>query len=135
MDETKEFGTDLITWVIQQRHTQDQFTELIIMTLQNPEVQQETVNVLKYIGDQKTSQDILAQFIGNIFVRQDIKENLSTLLVDACGATFDDPTSKDHFINFAVHIINNQQVRQGALDAFVYQPASSLFGFGWGRKE
>ena len=56
-----------------------------MMTLQNAAVQEETIGVLKYIKDQKQSEDILAQFIGNVFIRDDIKDNMSEVLIDAVG--------------------------------------------------
>ena len=79
---SKEFGTDLIAWVILQDEAQEEFKKLIVKTLADNRVQNETVQILKYITDQKESEDILAQYMKTVFMREDVLDNLTQLLIN-----------------------------------------------------
>ena len=79
---SKEFGTDLIAWVILQDEAQEEFKKLIVKTLVDNRVQNETVQILKYITDQKESEDILAQYMKTVFMREDVLDNLTQLLIN-----------------------------------------------------
>ena len=60
VEASKVFGTDLIAWVILQDKAQEEFKKLIVKTLADNRVQAETIEILKYITDQKESEEILA---------------------------------------------------------------------------
>lgn len=82
VDASKEFGTDLIAWVIVQDKAQEEFKKLIVKTLADDRVLQETVSVLKYITEQKESEDVLAKYMSTVFQRNDVLDNLTHLLIN-----------------------------------------------------
>ena len=51
IDHSKTFATALIAWVINHPETQELFKQLVVRTLQDPRVQAETVEVLRYLTD------------------------------------------------------------------------------------
>ena len=49
INQSRVFGTDLISWVIMQDPAQEEFKKLVVRTLQDETVKNETVKVLEYI--------------------------------------------------------------------------------------
>ena len=55
------------------------------------------MNVLKFILEQKESEDIMAKYFNTVFLRPDMLQNLTSLLTQAtCGAIADEKT-KEYF--------------------------------------
>ena len=50
-------------------------------TLQDEEVRQETLGILKHITDQKESEEMLATYMKEVFLRKDVLDNLTELLI------------------------------------------------------
>jgi hypothetical protein len=44
-------------------------------------VREETIQVLSYINSNKDSEKILAKFMSNVFLRSDVLDNLTSLLI------------------------------------------------------
>lgn len=53
MEEAQYFGTNLISFVILQERIKNDFKYLVIKTLADEEVKNETINVLEFITKQK----------------------------------------------------------------------------------
>lgn len=45
----------------------------------------EAVDVFNFLSNNKLSEDIVAKVMGNVFLRQDILDNLTSLLVKSCA--------------------------------------------------
>ena len=87
------FGTALIANVIARDSIQGDFKDLIVKTLANPEVKDETLRLVEYILKHPESEEILAKYFNAVFGREDILENLTTLLTaSACNAMADQKT-------------------------------------------
>ena len=52
MDQGQEFGVDLIAWVLARERIQQDFKDLVIKTLDDKDVKEQTINVLEYITNQ-----------------------------------------------------------------------------------
>lgn len=51
-------------------------------TLADERVKSETVQVLKFIVEQKESEDVLAKYMSTVFQRTDVQDSLTQLLID-----------------------------------------------------
>lgn len=69
LDQSKTFATEVLAWVIQQPQTQEHFKLLVIATLQDSKVREETIQVLKYLTEQKATEEILARYMKEVFLR------------------------------------------------------------------
>ena len=49
MNEAQVFGSDLIAWVIARDQIQNDFKNLVVKTLEDEAVKQETISALEYI--------------------------------------------------------------------------------------
>ena len=132
VEASKVFGTDLIAWVILQDQAQEEFKKLIVKTLADNRVQAETIEILKYITDQKESEEILAQYMKTVFLRQDVLDNLTQLLINGGVNAVTHEKTEETFINFLLGVVQNSQVRDGVLESLLYSPVRSFFTFGYG---
>lgn len=131
MDEGNLFGTDLIAHVIARDQIQTDFKDLIVKTLANPEVKDETLKLVEYILQQPASEEILAKYLTAVFGREDILENLTTLLTaSACNAMADQKT-KDIIQEFCLQFIENKSIKEGVFENYLYSPMRSFFSFGY----
>jgi hypothetical protein len=62
---------------------QSDFKDIVVATLNDTEVRDETVKVLQYILNQKDSEEMLALYLNTVFLRPDILEGLTVLLTDS----------------------------------------------------
>ena len=90
INQSRIFGTDLITWVIKQDPAQEEFKKLIVRTLQDESVKQETVNVLKYLTEQPETEEIMAMYMKTVFLRKDVMDNLTQLLIGGAVSAMED---------------------------------------------
>lgn len=128
--ETNVFGVDLIGHVIKQPKLLEDFTQLVIKALQSEDVKKETVEILRYITQQKQSEDILALYFETVFQRKDMTKSVTDLLTTAAVDTLDRKVTLDKFGNFVIKVAGNPKVKSGIYDSFVYKPVKSFFSFG-----
>jgi hypothetical protein len=62
----------------------------VIKTLQDKQVKEETIKILKYITDSKDTEEILAVYLKNAFLRQDVLDNLTELLISGAKQAIED---------------------------------------------
>jgi hypothetical protein len=62
----------------------------VIKTLQDKQVKEETIKILKYITDSKDTEEILAVYLKNAFLRQDVLDNLTELLIGGAKQAIED---------------------------------------------
>ena len=62
----------------------------MIKTLQDKQVKEETIKILKYINDSKYTEEILAVYLKNAFLRQDVLDNLTELLIGGAKQAIED---------------------------------------------
>lgn len=62
----------------------------MIKTLQDKQVKEETIKILKYITDSKDTEEILAVYLKNAFLRQDVLDNLTELLIGGAKQAIED---------------------------------------------
>ena len=82
-----------------------------MVTLQQEEVKKETVELLRYITNKKESEDILALYFKNVFLRDDMLLELSSLLAKSAIDALDKPQIKDKFGNFVLKVAENPEVK------------------------
>ena len=90
VNQSRIFGTDLIAWVIRQDEAQEEFKKLIVRTLQDESVKQETVQVLKYLTEQPETEEIMAIYMKTVFLRKDVLNNLTQLLIGGAVNAMED---------------------------------------------
>jgi hypothetical protein len=95
-------------------------------------VRRETIGILKYITEQKESEDLFALYIKNVFLRQDVLDNLTELFIGGATRAIDNQQTQDIFTDFLIRVAYNQKVKDGVLDSLVYSPMRSFFTFGYG---
>ena len=132
MEASKEFGTDLISWVLIQDKAQEEFKRLIVRTLADERVNEETIQIIKFITAQKESEDVLAKYMQSVFQRSDIQDNLTQLLVNGAVNAVEDERTKDTAVSFILGVVQNSQVRDGVYESLLYTPMRSFFTFGYG---
>lgn len=131
MNEAQIFGTDLIAWVIARDQIQQDFKGLVIKTLDDEEVKQETINVLEYITEQKQSEEMLARYLNTVFLRDDILKNLKIILTMSVQHTMSDETTKNMFQDFMLQVAMNQDIKEGIFENYLMSPLRSFFTFGY----
>ena len=58
----------------------------MIKTLADQEVREETVNVFKFLVGNKEAEEIVARLMNKVFLRQDVLDNLTELLVKSASS-------------------------------------------------
>ena len=74
----------------------------------------------------------MAAYMTNVFLRKDVLENLTQVLIGGAVNALEDKRTQDTFTDFLIHVVQNQQVRDGVLESFLYSPVRSAFTFGYG---
>lgn len=97
MAQAEVFGVDLIAYVLAQDKIQMDFKDVVVATLQDTDVRNETVNVLQYILSQKDSEEMLALYLNTVLLRPDILENMTILLTDSTCQSIADEKTKKYF--------------------------------------
>lgn len=95
-------------------------------------MREETIQVLSYITGNKESEEILAKFMSNVFLRSDVLDNLTSLLIKGTQQALEDDKAHDIFVNFLLRIVYNQKLKDGVLENLLYSPVRSFFTFGYG---
>lgn len=62
----------------------------MIKTLQDKQVKEETIKILEYLTDSKDTEEILAVYLKNAFLRQDVLDNLTELLIGGAKQAIED---------------------------------------------
>jgi len=86
--------------------------------------------VLRYITSKQQSEDILAVYMKNVFVRDDLLEAVKNSLQIAVIMGLETHEVRDRFSDFIIRVVNTPVVRQGVMSSFVYNPIKSFFSFG-----
>ena len=105
INQSRVFGTDLISWVIMQDPAQEEFKKLVVRTLQDESVKNETIKVLEYITQQKETEDIMATYMKTVFLRKDVLDNLTQVLIGGAVNALEDQRTQDTFVDFLVHVV------------------------------
>ena len=74
----------------------------------------------------------MAAYMTNVFLRKDVLDNLTQVLIGGAVNALEDKRTQDTFTDFLIHVVQNQQVRDGVLESFLYSPVRSAFTFGYG---
>eukprot|EP00347_Sterkiella_histriomuscorum_P012506 403368320 len=130
VDESKVFGIDLISGVIQSDRCQEDFKTLVMKTLEHDDVRKETVELLRYIVTKVESEDILAHYFKTVFMRDDMGNSVQNLLVKAAVESLEQPVIKDKFGRFVVQIANNSDVKSQLYNSYLIKPAKRFFSLG-----
>ena len=105
IDASRIWGTNLISHVILQNKAQEEFKLLIIKTLEDPEVRNEAVEVFNFLSNNKVSEDIVAKLMKNVFLRQDILDNLTSLLVKSCANALQNERTNEMCVSFLERLV------------------------------
>jgi len=73
---------------------------------------------------------MLATYIRHTFMRQDVIDNLSRMLIIGTNNALEAESTQEEMLKFALRIVNNQQIKDGVLENIVYSPVRSYFSFG-----
>ena len=104
---------------------------MIIKTLDDEGVKQSTIDLLGYIVSQKSAEDILANYLNTVFLRQDVMDHLTKLLVESCTLGINDEGLQKVTEEFMLKMIQNKTIRQGIFDNYVYSPIKNVVTFGY----
>ena len=99
-------------------------------TLETEEVRYETVKLLRYIVGKKESEEILADYFKNIFLRDDMLSGVTKLLTKAAVETLDSTQTREKFGKFAVTVAGDNNVKNALYNQYLYKPAKRIFSFG-----
>ena len=66
-----------------------------------------------------------------VFLRQDVLDNLTQLLIGGASQALEAKESQDVFVKFLLRVVYNQQVKEGVLESLLYSPVRSFFTFGY----
>lgn len=69
---------------------QADFQNLIVKTLNEPSVLNETINVLDFVLKNPKSEQIMATYLNSVFLRPDILKGLTDLLKESTVHTIED---------------------------------------------
>ena len=67
-----------------------------------------------------------------VFVRKDVLDELTQLLIGGAVAAIETEKTHDTFVSFLLGVVQNSQVRDGVLESLLYSPVRSFFTFGYG---
>ena len=70
--------------------------------------------------------------MSNVFLRSDVLENLTGLLIKSTQKALEDEKAHELFVNFLLRIVYNQKLKEGILENLLYSPVRSFFTFGYG---
>ena len=59
-------------------------------------------------------------FVQNVFLRDDVLNNLVQLLTIATKQTFEDVLTQEAFVDFLLRVVRNNKVKMAMLEGFVY---------------
>ncbi len=59
-------------------------------------------------------------FVQNVFLRDDVLNNLVQLLTIATRQTFEDVPTQEAFVDFLLRVVRNNKVKMALLEGFVY---------------
>jgi hypothetical protein len=90
--------------------------------------------VLRFLTNEKESEEILAEYMKNAFLRQDVLDSLTELLVLGAKKVIEDKECQDYLSNFLIRMVYNQQVKDATLESLVYSPIKKFFTFGYGGR-
>ena len=88
--------------------------------------------MLKYITEQAESEEVLATYLKTVFLRKDVLDNLTQLLINGAVTAVENEKTHDTFVSFLLGVVQNSQVRDGVLESLLYSPVRSFFTFGYG---
>lgn len=55
-----------------------------------------------------------------VFLRQDILDNLTELLVKGAKNAIEDDKTQEYFVNFLIRVVYNPKVKEATLESLVY---------------
>ena len=67
----------------------------------------ETVSILKYLVSQKESEEILATYMKTVFLRKDVLDQLTDMLVIGATDAVKSDETLNTFVNFFLRVIHN----------------------------
>ena len=67
----------------------------------------ETVSILKYLVNQKESEEILATYMKTVFLRKDVLDQLTDMLVIGATDAVKSDETLNTFVNFFLRVIHN----------------------------
>lgn len=135
LDQCQVSGVDLIAFVLQQKRIENDFKDLVVKALDNVEVKEETVKLLEHIMKQEKTHDIFASYLNLVFLRPDVLQHLTTLLVASTCQALGDEATKNMFQNFVLQVVENKHIKEGLFENYVYSPVRSFFSFGYQQAE
>ena len=103
----------------------------MLKTLDDKDVKEETIKVLQYIVSQKSAEEIMAKFLNTVFLRKDVMDHLTKLLIESCSYTLNDPKLQKLTETFMLKLIQNKTIREGIFDNYVYSPIKNVVTFGY----
>lgn len=65
----------------------------------------EAVDVFNFLSNNKLSEDIVAKVMGNVFLRQDILDNLTSLLVKSCANALQNQRTNEMCVSFLERLV------------------------------
>lgn len=71
-------------------------------------------------------------YMKTAFLRDDVRDNLTELLVRGIEKTAQDDKTKDYMLEFMIRVISNEKVKDATLESLLYQPLWKIVTLGFG---
>jgi len=97
--------------------------------LRTDDILHETVQMLKYVMEKPESVEIMSEYSKKVFLRSDVVNSVSDLMAAGAYQGLADPETVHKFAVFMIKVVNEEEVRSGVLDTFVYKPIKNFFTF------
>ena len=73
---------------------------------------------------------MIANYLKNVVLRKDVLDNLSMLLIGGATIALESEKTKDDFVDWALRIVYDENIKDGILDNMIYKPIKEFFTFG-----
>ena len=74
---------------------------------------------------------MLANYLNTVFLRQDVMDELTKLLIESCTHSLNDESLQKVTELFLLKLIENKTIRKGIFDNYVYSPIKNVVTFGY----
>lgn len=125
------WATDLLSRVVLENDVIHSVKFLAENLLKQDSMVEETVDLLKYVTKRPEASAIMSNYYNIVFQRVDVKNAVAELLSEGAYQGLADPKTVVKFAEFIVKVVNNDEVRDGVFDSFIYKPIRNITNKIW----
>lgn len=111
LKDATSFGATLLTDIIKEEELKTEIKKLLLKIVQGPELKNEAIELVNFITYEKMTEDILARYFKDIFVREDIIQALTCIVSDSIVHTLNSGATKKKFAEFITDVWSDPSLR------------------------